>query len=137
MGSPDENRQRVIQAVERFNAGDLEAYLGGYADDAVIHGLPPGVEPSRAGFRQFLEALQAGLPDLRVTIEDSVAEGDRVAVRMTYRGTHHGELLGVEPTGRQIEWDGLTIRRFRPDGLTIERWIRNDIASLLRQLGLS
>ena len=122
--------------MESFNRGDLDAYISSYAEDAVIHGLPPDLTPSPAGLRQFLETVRAGLPDLSVTIEDTVAEGDRVAVRMTYRGTHRGELFGAAPTGKRIEWDGLTIRRLRSDGLTVERWIRNDTSGLLAQLGL-
>jgi predicted ester cyclase len=134
VASADANRQRIVEAVEAFNRGDLDAYISSYSEDAVIHGLPPGVDPSPAGLRRYLEELRAGLPDLRVVIEDTVAEGDRVAVRMTYRGTHRGELFGVAPTGRPIAWDGLTIRRLRADGLTVERWIRNDAATLLAQL---
>jgi len=134
VSTPEENRQRIIDAVAAFNRGEVDVYISSYAEDAVIHGLPADTEPSPSGLREFLEALRAGLPDLRVTIEDTVAEGDRVAVRMTYRGTHDGELFGSAPTGRTIEWDGLTIRRLRADGRTVERWIRNDVQALLAQL---
>lgn len=72
-----------------------------------------------------------------MTIEDTVAERDLVAVRMTYRGTHEGELVGSAPTGKRIEWDGLTIRRLGSDGRTMERWIQNDAQGLLAQLGLT
>ena len=130
---PD-SRDRVLAAVAAFNRGDLDSYLASYAGDAVIHGLPPDVDPSPAGLRTFLVDLRAGLPDLQVVIEDTVVEGDRVAVRMTYRGTHRGELLGAAPSGRTIEWDGLTIRRLDADGRTVERWIRNDSAALRAQL---
>lgn len=136
MTSAQDNRQRVIRAVDAFNSGDLDTYIASYAEHAVIHGLPPNLEPSPAGLRQFLETALAGLPDLQVIIQDTVAEGDRVAVRMTYRATHSGELFGAQPTGDRIEWDGLTIRRLGADGLTVERWIRNDTMGLLSQLGL-
>jgi len=56
---------------------------------------------------------------------------------MRYRGMHRGELFGAAPTERTIEWDGLTMRRLGSDGLTVERWIRNDTAGLLAQLGRS
>ena len=135
MASTDRNRGRLLEAIAAFNRGDLDAYLSSYAPDAIIHGLPRDYGTSADGLRRFLEAMLAGLPDLQVTIEDTVAEGDRVAVRMTYRGTHRGELFGSAPTGRIIEWDGLTIRRFGADGRTVERWIRNDTAGLLSQLG--
>ncbi len=68
-----------------------------------------------------------------MTVEDTVAEGDLVAARLSYRGTHRGELFGAAPTGRTIEWDGLTIRRLGADGKTVERWIRNDVQALLAQ----
>jgi predicted ester cyclase len=128
--SPEENRRWVLEAVDTFNRGDLNGYLSRYAEDAVIHGLPAGLDPSPAGLRESLEALLAGLPDLRVTIEDTVAEGDRVAVRLT----HRGELFGAAATGRVIEWDGLTIRHLGADGRTVERWIRNDVQALMAQL---
>ena len=134
MTSAEENRQRILDALDDFNRGDLEGYLSTYAEDAVIHGLPADLEPSPAGLRKSLETLRAGLPDLRVTVEDTVAEGDRVAVRLSYRGTHRGELFGAAPTGRIIEWDGLTIRRLGADGQTVERWIRNDVRGLMAQV---
>ena len=90
---PD-SRDRVLAAVAAFNRGDLDSYLASYAGDAVIHGLPPDVDPSPAGLRTFLVDLRAGLPDLQVVIEDTVVEGDRVAVRMTYRGTHRASSSG-------------------------------------------
>jgi hypothetical protein len=65
---PDENRQRILDAVGAFNRGDLERYLSSYAGDAVIHGLPGAVDPSPTGLRSSLEALRAGLPDLQVMI---------------------------------------------------------------------
>jgi predicted ester cyclase len=135
--SPDENRQRIVDAVAAFNRGDLDGYLSSYAEAAAIHRLPADIDPSPAGLRLFLERLLSGLPDLRVTIDDTVAEGDRVAVRMTYRGTHRGELFGYAPTWRVVEWNGLTIRRVGADGRTAERWTRNDVAALRSQLDQS
>ena len=76
------------------------------------------------------------MPDLQVRIEDTLVDGDRFAARLTYRGTHVAELLGAAPTGKVIEWDGLTIRRFGGDGRTVERWISNDTVALLTQIGL-
>jgi len=58
-----------MEALEAFNRGDLDTYIQSYAEDAVIHGLPPDVDPSPAGLRSFLEQLRTGLPDRRVMIE--------------------------------------------------------------------
>jgi len=136
MASADANRKRIIKALEAFNGGNLEQYRGSSAEDAAIHGLPAGIEPSPRGLRTFLETLLQGLPDIRVSIEDTVAEADLVALRLTYAGTHRGELLGASPTGKRISWNGLTIRRFDENSLTVERWIRNDTDSLRAELGL-
>jgi len=131
---PDENRRRVLQAIARFNEGDLDGYLTCYTETAMIHGLPPGVEASPYGLRAFLETMLTGMPDLHVTVQDSVAEGDRLALRMTYSGTHRAELFGFAPTGARITWGGLTIRRFDHRGLTVERWMCNDSDGLREAL---
>jgi steroid delta-isomerase-like uncharacterized protein len=132
-----DNRDRMLRAVAAFNAGDVDGYLASYADDARVHGLPAAYPPTKDGLRAFLIHVRAGVPDLRVTVADTVAEGDRVAARLTYTGTHRGALFGAAPTGRQLEWDGITIRRFDASGRTVERWIRNDTVSLLAQLGVA
>jgi steroid delta-isomerase-like uncharacterized protein len=131
-----ENKQRVEEAVAAFNRGDLDTYLASYSDDAVIHGLPGDFPPTLAGHRQYLTTMRRGLPDMRAEIDDMVAEDDRVAIRMTYHGTHRGELRGVPATGRRLEWQAMTFRRFDENGRTVERWILGDTAALLRQLGL-
>jgi predicted ester cyclase len=134
---PAGNKQRVINAVEAFNSGDLDAYLSSYAANAVIHGLPPHLEPNLTGHREYLTSVRAGLPDFRATIDDIIAEADLVAVRMTYHGTHLGPLMDVAATGRQVRWQAMTFRRCGADGLTVERWIQGDTLGLLTQLGLT
>jgi predicted ester cyclase len=130
------NRQNTIDAVAAFNAGALDRYLASYAPDATIHGLPEHLEPNLTGHREFLTQMRRALPDFTSTIEDLVAEGDLVAARLTYSGTHEGVLRGVPPTGKRLTWEAMTFRRFNDDGLTVERWILGDNLSLLHQLGL-
>jgi hypothetical protein len=74
----------MLQAVAAFNAGDVDGYLASYADDARVYGLPAAYPPTKNGLRAFPVDVRAGVPDLHVTVEDSVAEGDRVAGRLTY-----------------------------------------------------
>jgi len=130
------NRQNTIDAVAAFNAGDLERYLASYAPDATIHGLPEHLQPNVTGHREFLTQMRQSLPDFSSTIEAIVAEGDLVAARLSYNGTHEGVFRGVPPTGKRLTWDAMTFRRFNDDGLTVERWILGDNLSLLHQLGL-
>ncbi len=133
----EENKQRIRELVEIFNAGDGERYLARYADDAAIHGLPGELEPTKAGLSQFVGAVAAAFPDIQFTVEDLLAEGDRVAFRGSYRATHQGEFMDVPPSGRAVDFQGMSIFRFATDGLIHERWILLDNTTLLGQLGLT
>lgn len=86
------------------------------------------------GVREEMAQYRAGVSDLRFTIEDQLAEGDRVVTRWVSNGTHDGELLGVAPTGRRIEVHGITIHRVA-DGRIQEGWWNWDVLGLTRQIG--
>src|SRR5712692_10079941 len=75
-------------------------------------GSPPGLPTGPEGFKQFGSVYFAAFPDLRLTIEDMVAEGDGVVTRWTSRGTHAGNLFGIPPTGKSTTTTGITITRF-------------------------
>jgi steroid delta-isomerase-like uncharacterized protein len=131
----EQNKAAIRAAAELWNGGDVDAYLAHYTDDAVWHGMPPEVPPTNAGAKAFFERLRAGLPDARVEIEDTVAEGDRVVLRFTVHGTHEGELMGAQPSGNAIAVGAMSVLRFE-DGKVAERWTQLDTLSLLAQLGL-
>jgi steroid delta-isomerase-like uncharacterized protein len=76
----------------------------------------------------------AGFPDARVHVEDLVAEDDRVACRFVSTGTHHGEFMGVPPTGRRVEVTGITVFRLT-GGQCVERWSEMNLVGLLQQIG--
>jgi predicted ester cyclase len=78
--------------------------------------------------------LQA-FPDLQITVEDMVAEGDKVAVRWRLRATHQGEFMGIPPTGNQVTMTGIDINRLE-GGRLVERWGNEDMLGLLQQLGV-
>lgn len=103
------------------------------ANDYVGH-TPPKDFNGPEGAKQFEAMLRSGFPDLRVTVEDQLAEGDRVATRWTFRGTHHGEFQGIPPTGKQVTMKGITIFRIA-NGKLIEGWNRPDMLGMLQQLG--
>ena len=79
--------------------------------------------------------FRAAFPDLQATIEDLIAEGHKVAVRGTLRGTHPGELLGIPPTGAQVTVPLIDINRIEA-GKLVERWGEADMLGLLHQLGV-
>jgi steroid delta-isomerase-like uncharacterized protein len=84
-------------------------------------------------WRQGFEMMRQAFPDLQAHIEDIVADGDKVAVRVRFRGTHSGEFLGIPATGRTVEYVSHEFYRVA-DGLIAEEWICSDMATLLGQL---
>ena len=105
-----------------------------YAPDCKFHGFPDAFPPTRDGIAEFFRALISAVPDARITAQDILEDGDRVALRFVLTGTHQGELFGADGTGRSLEVEGITVVRF-VDGLIVERWNRLDDIGLLTQLG--
>jgi steroid delta-isomerase-like uncharacterized protein len=86
------------------------------------------------GAKQFVSEVHKAFPDFQFTIEDQIAEGDKVATRWTARGTHQGEFQGVAPTGGQTTMTGITVFRIA-NGKLIDGWTNEDVLGLLQQLG--
>ena len=133
---PARNKAITLDAVAALNRGDLDGYLAIYAPGAVVHGLPDHVSPDAEGHREVLADIRRSLPDFRAQVEAVVAEGDLLAARITYTGTHLGTMRGAAPTGRVLSWEAMTFRRYDDEGRVVERWIVGDNLGLLHQLGL-
>lgn len=101
--------------------------------DYVGHSSNPQTN-TREGHKQFFAALRRAFPDLEITVEDQIAEGDKVVTRWTARGTHEGEFMGLPPTGKRAVISGIDIDRVA-DGKLVECWTKSDDLSLLQQLG--
>lgn len=133
--TPEHNKALVRRLFDDvINRGDLER-----ADDLVYvgfveHNPTPGQTAGLAGFKQVLTMLRAAFPNFGITIDELVAEGDKVAVRLTARGDHHGAFQGIPPTGRRVEWEGISMLRIA-DGQVVERWFHGDVLGLRQQLG--
>jgi steroid delta-isomerase-like uncharacterized protein len=122
---------------EIFSQGDYDLVDELFAPEYVGH--PSGPEETvrgPEGVKAYVGGLRAGVPDLRLTIEDQVVDGDKVATRWTARGTHRGELLGIEPTGRSAAVTGVTIQRIGDAGRIVEGWTNWDMLGMLQQLGV-
>jgi steroid delta-isomerase-like uncharacterized protein len=128
-----ENVAAIERAVEQMNEGNVDGYLELYADDLTVHGYPPGVE-GKAGVSEFYRAFHNALPDLQLTIEDVLADDDKVAGRYRMRGTHSDELMGVPASGREVDLEGQSFFRFQ-DGRVVERWQSLDGVALMTQIG--
>ena len=130
------NKALVRRAVEDvWNGGDFAAVDALVTRDVLIHASSPGNDiHGPEGIRQFYGALREAFPDIHFTIEDQVAEGDRVVTRWTARATHTGAFQGIPPTGRQISLAGIDIDRI-VSGKVVECWPVADELGLLQQLG--
>lgn len=116
--------------------GNLDLVDEIIAEDYVEHSSahPEGVHGPEE-FRQEVEMLRSAFPDLTVTEEDTIAEGDKVASRVTFRGTHEDKFQGVEPTGKSVGFEAIAINRFE-DGEIVEAWVQTDVMGLMQQLGV-
>lgn len=85
--------------------------------------------------RQFIRSIRAAFPDVHYTVEDQIAEGDRVVVRYRFQGSHLGAFQGMPPTGKQVTYTGILIYRIA-DGKIAEQWTELDLLGFLRQLGV-
>jgi steroid delta-isomerase-like uncharacterized protein len=94
-------------------------------------------EPLRGpdGFKEFVSTYRAAYSDARVTVDDQIAEGDKVATRWTARGRHDGDLMGVTPTGKQVTISGITLSRLA-SGKVVEEYTNWDAFGMMQQLGV-
>jgi steroid delta-isomerase-like uncharacterized protein len=122
---------------EVWNKGRTEAIDEMFADDVITHGLADesGIPvQGAAGFKEFHRKFKAAFPDLTITVEDTIAEGDKVVARCTVRGRHVGDSLGLAATDKPIEITGISITRIQ-DGKIVEGWNNFDFMSLFQQIG--
>jgi steroid delta-isomerase-like uncharacterized protein len=119
---------------EAFNQGNLDALDDILSSDYVDHNAPPGLPPGPAGIKQIIGGFRSAFPDTRMTIKDQIAEGDRVATRYTFQGTHLGDLMGIPPSGKAASMTGITIARVA-NGKMTEGWVVYDLLGLMQQIG--
>jgi len=138
MTSLDANKTLARRYIEEvFNRGNLSAVDDTMAPDVLYHdSLSDSPLQGREGARAFAASLRQSFPDLHLDIEDVVAEGDRVVLRWTARGTHRGAFLGVPPTGAAVRFTGIDIVRIA-DGRIQEGWAEESNLATLGQLGVS
>jgi steroid delta-isomerase-like uncharacterized protein len=131
----EENKAIVRRVYEIVSTGDFERAAEIVDQDAPDNELLPDDPPARLidTFKETFSEAREGFPDLSITIEDVMAEGDRVAARVVMRGTHRGEFQGITPTGKRVE--GRAIDMFRiSNGKIMEHWGHaDDPRDFLRQ----
>jgi len=131
--STEDNKALVQQFFEQvINLRNLAALDQFVSPNAVNHTVPAGM-PQGPG--QFLSLHLNAFPDVQATVEDLLADGDKVVARVSYRGTQQGAFRGISPTGKQIAVMGINIFRIA-DGKMVEHWGLSDRISALQQLGV-
>jgi serine phosphatase RsbU (regulator of sigma subunit) len=132
--SAEENKAIFRRYVEEIaHQGNLE--VADEIFDRYVAHQPDGstLERGPENVKRFQRQWRSAFPDIRISIEEQIAEGDKVVNRFTIRGTHQTEFRGMAPTGEEIELKGVTIFRFSPEGKVVETWDSYDQLSLMRQ----
>lgn len=132
----EENKQIARRAIEEiYNAGKLEVVDELLAPECVSYDVAmPEPLRGRDALKQQAQGYRSAFPDLRLTIDQQIAEGDSVCTRWTARGTHRGELFGIAATNREATTTGITIDKLR-DGRIVESRTNWDALGLMQQLG--
>ena len=120
---------------EGWNANNLDVYDELVTDDFLDHQAIPGLPPGREGFKMLNAMFRSAMPDVWVTVDDIITDGDKVAARWTSTGTHQGDLFGIPPTGNAVKITATVVYRTE-NGRLAEGWINRDDFGLMRQLGV-
>jgi steroid delta-isomerase-like uncharacterized protein len=132
--SPD-NKALVRRSIEEaVNKGNLAVIDDVAAPNYVYHEPTAGEVRGPDGLKKLIAMYRTAFPDVRMTIDDQIAEGDRVVTRWTVSGTHKGELMGIAPSGKQITVTGIVITRVA-NGKVVEEWENYDALGMMRQIG--
>ena len=132
--STEENKALLRSGIEKFNQGNMAAVSETWTLDLVYHDPNNPQVRTHNEYKQFLTDFLAAIPT-QITIEDMIAEGDKVVARFTLRGTHQGQWRSAPPTGKSVTYTATQTYRY-VDGKVAEIWVNNDIFSFVQQLGL-
>ena len=124
-------RTYIDEAWNKGNVGIIDEFM---APDYARYPTGAGQPLDREGQKQRITRFRSSFPDLHLTFEDLIAEGDKVVFRMLFRGTQQGAYMGIAPTGKQVTMTIIDIARFK-DGKIVEHWGNRDDLGLLQQLG--
>lgn len=135
----EENKALIQRWFEEvWNQGRKEAIGELLSDDGVIHGLvDANGNPVRGlqGFQEFHAQFRGAFPDINVSVDDIIAEGDKVVARCSVRGRHTGEHLGISATNAPVQFEGVAIVRIK-GGKIVEAWNHFDFLEMNKQLGV-
>jgi steroid delta-isomerase-like uncharacterized protein len=133
----DQNKASARTFFDVFNSGEVQRLDEIMAPGWVDHDTQnPFAEEGLEGTKKVIRMYREAFPDLRIMVEEQIAEGDKVVTRWTATGTHQGDLMGVSATGKNSTVTGISIDRFE-NGKIVEGWNNWDTLGMLQQLGLA
>ena len=134
--SAEQNKALARQLVEEvLNRGNMSRADEIIAPNFVEHEeLPPEIPPGREAPKMMFTMLRSAFPDFKATIENLIAEGDKVVLHTTWTGTQKGEFMGIPPTGKRVSFGVIDIIRIA-DGKFVEHWGQMDSMGMMQQLG--
>lgn len=132
----EQNKALVRRLIEEiFNQGNINLADEVFAPDFVEHEqLPPGIPDGREGVKALASMMRSAFPDFKATIDDILADGDKVVIRMTWSGAQKGEFMGIPATGRRMSIGVIDIIRVS-EGKFVEHWGQMDSMGMMQQLG--
>lgn len=134
--STEQNKTVARRFFELFSQGDMETIGRELLSPEFVGHFPGMPEPlNLEGYRQVGLMFRSAFPDIQDTVEDQIADGDKVATRITSRGTHQGELMGIPATGKRYTITATVVDRIA-GGRIVERWAEFDQLGMLQQLGV-
>ena len=122
-------------AEEVYKNKNLDAVDKLLSPDFTFNYAPPGIEPTREGYKQNVSAFSSSFPDRQWNTEDMIAEGDKVVLRWIGKGTHKGEFMGGSPTGKEMTITGISIIRIK-EGKILEEYAEMNMLGVMQQLGI-
>ena len=133
--STDQNSEIIRRGFEEgINQRNFACFDELIGENYVNHSMP-APSPGPEGFRQVVQMFIAGFPDMQVTVEELIADGDSVATRGYWRGTHNGDFMGIPATGRKIDVPFIDWWRLE-NGKAVENWVQMDMMRMMQQLGM-
>ena len=127
-------RQSYEAIIRAVAAADKDALDRLIAENIVDHNAVPGQTPGRDGIMYWMAMMHDAFADLTGVVEDTVVEGDKIAARVTWHGTHRGDLAGVPGTGAPVAMQSIQILKFA-DGMACDWWGTADVFGVLHQVG--
>ena len=130
------NKDSMRRFYDAISSGDTSIVDEVLAEDFIEHDEFPGIPQSREGVKQFFDMSRAAFPDLTMRVLHIVEDGDICVGHGLFEGTHEGEWMGMEPTGKRVSVPIADVVRFGDDGRAVEHWGVTDTGMMLQQLGV-